>query len=146
MSISDAFTPGQGLVGGALIGASVWVLLFGLGRVAGVSGILGMALRPSTPGAERPWRLAFLVGLVLGPVVVGAMWGRALIQPSPTSWILLIVAGAIVGLGTGLANGCTSGHGVCGVARLSPRSLAATGVFMAAGFLTATVFRHLLGF
>ena len=138
------FTPIAALVGGLLIGAAILVLFHTLGRIAGVSGMISGAFRKATPGPERAWRFAFLGGLLLGPVVAIQLTGRALIQPSPASLPVLIVAGLVVGLGTGMANGCTSGHGVCGVSRLSPRSIVATVVFMGFGFLTASVGRHLL--
>lgn len=137
------FTPIAALLGGLLIGAAILVLFHTLGRIAGVSGMISGAFRKGTPGSERAWRFAFLGGLLLGPVVASQLSGQSLIQPSPASLPLLIVAGLAVGLGTGMANGCTSGHGVCGVSRLSPRSIVATGVFMAFGFLTASVGRHL---
>lgn len=138
------FTPISALVGGLLIGAAILVLFHTLGRIAGVSGMISGAFRKATPISERAWRLAFLGGLLLGPVVASRLSGQSLIQPSPASLPLLVVAGLAVGVGTGMANGCTSGHGVCGVSRLSPRSIVATGVFMAFGFLTASVGRRLL--
>jgi uncharacterized membrane protein YedE/YeeE len=139
------FTPVAALVGGLLIGAAVLVLFHTLGRIAGVSGMVARAFHKATPGSERAWRFAFLGGLLLGPVVAIRLTGQPLIQSSPASLPTLIVAGLAVGLGAGMANGCTSGHGVCGVSRLSPRSIVATGVFMAFGFLTASVGRHLVG-
>jgi len=138
------FTPVHAVAGGALIGLAVVVLFLGLGRIAGVSGMFTVALRPSTAAGERAWRIAFLLGLILGPVGASAALGETLVRPSPAGLPMLIVAGLAVGLGTGMANGCTSGHGVCGIARLSKRSLVATGVFMALGVLTASVLRHLV--
>lgn len=138
------FTPIAAIVGGLLIGAAILVLFHTLGRIAGVSGMISGAFRKATPGPERAWRFAFLGGLLVGPVVAIQLSGQALIQPSPASLPVLVVAGLAVGLGTGMANGCTSGHGVCGVSRLSPRSIVATVVFMGFGFLTASVGRHLL--
>lgn len=143
MTLPTDFTPLAALGGGLLIGLAVLVLLHTLGRIAGVSGVLSGALRATTAPSERAWRLAFLGGLMLGPVIASAALGRPLIEPSPASLPVLIVAGLAVGLGVGMSNGCTSGHGVCGVSRLSPRSLVATGVFMTFGFLTASVGRHL---
>lgn len=137
------FTPVEALLGGALIGSAVFVLFHTLGRIAGVSGMLGAVLRAATPSGERVWRLAFLLGLLLGPLLAITILDRPLVRDSPASLPVLVFAGLAVGLGTGLANGCTSGHGVCGVSRLSPRSIVATGVFMAFGFLTASVGRHL---
>lgn len=142
--MSTEFTPIAALVGGLFIGAAILVLFHTLGRVAGVSGMISSTFQKATPGFERAWRLAFLTGLVLGPVAAIQLTGQTLIQPSPATPPVLMVAGLAVGLGTGMANGCTSGHGVCGVSRLSPRSIVATGVFMAFGFLTASVGRHLL--
>lgn len=138
-----SFTPISALAGGALIGMAVLVLFLSLGRIAGVSGMIGATFKRDTPTGERAWRAAFLAGLVAGPVVAAALMGEALVQRSPASAPVLIAAGLAVGLGTGLANGCTSGHGVCGVSRLSRRSIVATGVFMTFGFLTASVLRHL---
>jgi uncharacterized membrane protein YedE/YeeE len=137
------FTPISAVAGGALIGAAVLVLFLTLGRIAGVSGMISATFRAGVAGAERAWRAAFLLGLIAGPVIAAALLGRPLVERSPASAPLLVVAGLAVGVGTGLANGCTSGHGVCGVSRLSRRSLVATAVFMALGFLTASVLRHL---
>ena len=137
------FTPISALAGGALIGGAVLVLFLALGRIAGISGMLSAAFQPATPVGERAWRVAFLVGLVAGPLIAATLLGTPLIQPSPASAPLLIVAGLAVGVGTGLANGCTSGHGVCGMSRLSRRSIVATATFMGFGLLTASVLRHL---
>ena len=143
--MTTTFTPGSALAGGALIGLAVLVLFLAVGRIAGISGMVTAALRPGAARDERLWRLAFLAGLVGGPMIAAAAVGVPLILPSPAGAPLLILAGLAVGLGTGMASGCTSGHGVCGVSRLSPRSIAATIVFMTAGLLTASVLRHLLG-
>jgi uncharacterized protein len=135
------FTPLASLLGGVLIGlASIALAVFN-GRIAGISGILGGLLPPS-PG-DRAWRLAFLLGLILSPLVFG------LVRPMPevhagASTPLLLIAGLLVGLGTRYAGGCTSGHGVCGLSRLSARSLVATLSFMGAGFATVYLMRHLL--
>lgn len=137
------FTPLLAISGGLLIGTAILVMFHTLGRIAGVSGIISAAFRIGAPGTERAWRLAFLVGLVLGPMVASTALGRPLIHPSPASVPALVLAGLAVGVGTGMANGCTSGHGVCGVSRLSPRSIVATAVFMGFGFLTASIGRHL---
>jgi uncharacterized membrane protein YedE/YeeE len=107
--------------------------------------MISATFRIGVGGAERAWRAAFLLGLVAGSLFATALLGHQLVERSPTSGPLLVLAGLAVGIGTGIANGCTSGHGVCGVSRLSPRSLAATAVFMAFGFLTASVLRHLFG-
>ena len=143
-AVATHFTPLQAVAGGLLIGASVLVLWQTLGRIAGVSGMVGAALRANTPAEERGWRLAFILGLIGGPVLATAVLHVPLIHQPPAGVPALVLAGLAVGTGTGLANGCTSGHGVCGVARLSVRSLVATACFVASGFLMATVLRHLL--
>jgi uncharacterized membrane protein YedE/YeeE len=130
----------QGLTGGALIGLAAALLLAWLGRIAGISGILGGVLR-ATP--DRAWRVAFLAALM----GAGALTVHALGQvvPSPASPPVLVVAGLLVGYGTSLGSGCTSGHGVCGLGRMSMRSLAAVLVFMATAFVTVYLTRHVLG-
>jgi uncharacterized protein len=138
----NAFTPWPALLGGVLIGTAAGLLVLLNGRVAGISGVLGGLL--TSPRSDRGWRLAFLAGLLVAPM------GHALVAawPQPqidASWGTLVVAGLLVGLGTRLGGGCTSGHGVCGLSSLSPRSLVATAAFMAAGFVTVFVVRHLLG-
>ncbi|MFO1069555.1 MAG: YeeE/YedE family protein [Geminicoccaceae bacterium] len=132
-----------GLAGGALIGASAVVLMLLLGRIAGISGILG-GLLPPEPAADRGWRLAFLAGLVGGPVLLAALTGSAAIGAPVVATPVLVVAGLLVGAGTTLGSGCTSGHGVCGLSRLSPRSLAATATFMATAIVTVFLVRHVL--
>lgn len=131
------------LLGGALIGLSASLLLLFNGRVAGISGIAGGLLWPAR--GEASWRAAFLGGLVGGGLLLRALWpttlGTATVQGAP--W--LVVAGLLVGLGTRLGNGCTSGHGVCGLARGARRSLVATLTFMATGALTVFLVRHVLG-
>lgn len=122
------------LVGGALIGIASALLLLAHGRVAGISGILGGVLPPT--GTDRSWRIAFLAGLALAGVT-GAFVAPAAVGASVRSYPVVIVAGLLVGFGTRLGNGCTSGHGVCGLARLSRRSLAAVLTFMLTGALTA---------
>jgi uncharacterized membrane protein YedE/YeeE len=138
------FTPTNALLGGLLIGSAASLLLWLNGRVAGVTGMLtGLLFKPSP---EQAWRLLFLLGLVVGT----ALYGVLATQPTPVRqgfpvW-LLIVAGLLTGYGTAQANGCTSGHGVCGLARLSLRSLVATGTFLGVALLTTFLARHLLGF
>jgi uncharacterized protein len=135
------FTPGSALAGGGLIGlAAAWFLLMD-GRILGASGLLGGLIPPSA--GDWQWRLAALLGLIVAPSVAGLLFasGRPTIAANP---LILVVAGLLVGFGTRLANGCTSGHGVCGLARLSPRSFAAMATFMAAGFLTVFLIRHVL--
>ncbi len=128
-----------GLGGGALIGLAAVLLFVIEGRIAGVAGILGGLL--SAPG-DRGWRLAFLLGLPAGSALVAALAG-GLPQQLLGGWWTLAAAGLLVGFGTRLGSGCTSGHGVCGLARRSPRSMAATAVFMATGILTVFAVRHL---
>jgi uncharacterized membrane protein YedE/YeeE len=134
------FTPWSGLAGGIAIGLSASLLLLGAGRVAGVSGIIAGAF--SAVRAERDWRLAFLAGLVAAGLGFAA-FAPAAITPSPRPLAWLALAGLLVGIGTRLGSGCTSGHGVCGTSRLSPRSLVATGIFVAAGMFTVALLRGL---
>lgn len=128
------------LAGGALIGASAALLLLANGRIAGISGILGGLLGPSV--RDGAWRAAFVIGLLAGPALfrLGAgHWPEVRIG---ASWPMLVIAGLLVGFGTRLGSGCTSGHGVCGLARLSPRSFAAVATFMAAAIVTVFLVRH----
>jgi uncharacterized membrane protein YedE/YeeE len=136
------FTPWTALAGGLLIGVAAAMLLLFNGRIAGISGILGALLH--VVKGDLSWRLAFLFGLVIAPVVYGMVAPLPAVQVDADT-ITLIAAGLLVGIGTRYGSGCTSGHGVCGVSRLSPRSLVATVSFMAAGFLTVFAVRHLLG-
>lgn len=137
----DAFTPGHALAGGVLIGLSAGLLGLLNGRLAGISGIAGGVF---TATGDRAWRLLFLAGLLLAAPLY------RLVAAYPTVTVtrnvtLLVIAGLLVGVGTRYAAGCTSGHGVCGIARLSPRSMAATVTFMAAGWVTVYVVRHVMG-
>jgi len=136
------FTPWASLAGGILIGLATALLLLANGRVAGISGILGGLLRPTR--GDIAWRVTFILGLFVAPLVWLSMRAMppAQIDHSPA---LLAVGGLLVGIGTRFGNGCTSGHGVCGIARLSPRSLLATACFLAAGFVTVFVVRHVFG-
>jgi uncharacterized membrane protein YedE/YeeE len=136
------FTPWTALAGGVLIGLSAaWLLLFD-GRILGASGILGGLAQPHR--GDWQWRLALLTGLVVS--AASAYWLFGTQAPNiDASWPVLILAGLLVGVGTRLADGCTSGHGVCGLARLSPRSAAATLAFMASGVVTVFLVRHGLG-
>lgn len=135
-----AFTPWQSLFGGALIGLAVVILLIVNGRILGISGILSTAL---FGGGERSWRVAVLVGVFAAPWLY-MLFGGEMPQSQPRTVPLLIMAGLLVGFGSSLGSGCTSGHGVCGISRLSGRSIVATLCFMASGFLTVYVFKHLL--
>jgi uncharacterized membrane protein YedE/YeeE len=131
------------LAGGLLIGLSATLLLLLNGRIAGICGILAAAILPQQ--ADRAWRWLFLGGLLLGTVLWHALSGAAVpAETGAPSW-LIVVAGLLVGFGTQMANGCTSGHGVCGLGRLSPRSAVATVSFMLAGALTVLLVRHGLG-
>ena len=141
MSIDwNAFTPWSSLAGGALIGLAAAMFVLLNGRVAGISGVVAGLLKPI--GGDVAWRAAFVLGLLAAPLIYG------LVTATPTLRIdagfgAIAVAGLLVGVGTRYGSGCTSGHGVCGLSRLSPRSLVATGAFMGAGFVTVFVIRHL---
>ncbi len=138
------FTPSASLAGGVLLGLASALLILLNGRILGISGILGGLLRPKR--TDSLWRLSFLAGLFAAPWVVQAL--------APVGWLeapridastgLVLIAGVLVGWGTRYGSGCTSGHGVCGLSRLSHRSLAATGLFMAAGFATVFVLKHIV--
>lgn len=135
------FTPWMSLAGGLLIGTGIALFALLAGRVAGISGIVGGLLRPTR--GETGWRIAFLAGLAGAPLVY------ALFMPLPAVRVdagvpVLLLAGLLVGVGTRYGSGCTSGHGICGLSRRSPRSIAATAAFMAAGFLTVWLLRHVL--
>ena len=138
-----AFSPWSGIAGGALIGLASAALLVLGGRVAGVSGIFGGVF--FTTSADRPWRIAFVLGLPIGASL--AAWATNDMHgfEMATAPGLLIVSGTLVGIGTQLGSGCTSGHGICGLARGSRRSIAATAVFMATGMVTVFVVRHVVG-
>ena len=137
-----AFTPWSALAGGVLIGIAAAMFVLLNGRIAGISGIAGGLLAPVR--GDIAWRVAFLAGLIGAPAIY------LLLAAAPTLQIdagypALVAAGLLVGVGTRYGSGCTSGHGVCGISRFSPRSLLATATFMAAGFVTVFVLRHLLG-
>jgi len=136
------FTPVSATVGGFTIGLAAGLLLLLLGRIAGISGILGRAL--AQPLGEGGWRLAFLVGLPIGAAAVSLVAGGLVVEVAASNPVL-VAAGLLVGVGTQLGSGCTSGHGVCGIARGSKRSLAATLVFMGNGAIAVFVVRHVLG-
>ncbi len=137
-------TPLSGLIGGALIGLAAAMLMLLTGRVAGISGIFGGLLSPAI--SDRGWRLAFIAGLIAAPLTAALATGTPLPSPAmPASLIVIVIAGLRVGFGSRMGGGCTSGHGVCGVARLSARSLVATAIFMAAAILTVAVVRHGVG-
>ncbi|MBY6203479.1 YeeE/YedE family protein [Halomonas denitrificans] len=132
----------QPLIGGLLIGLAALMLLALLGRILGVSGIIWNAVRHPRDSAWRWW---FVGGIVTGAALLHGATGLPAPAPNPAGWPWVVVAGLLVGFGTRLGSGCTSGHGVCGIARLSPRSIVATLVFMALGVLTVTLVRHGFG-
>ena len=138
---SEHFTPWSSLAGGLLIGLATAMFLLFNGRIAGISGILGGLLRPVS--GEIGWRIAFIAGLVGAPIVYGLVAGLPSVRVDADT-TTLIVAGLLVGVGTRYGSGCTSGHGVCGLSRLSPRSMVATASFMLAGFVTVYFVRHWL--
>jgi uncharacterized membrane protein YedE/YeeE len=134
------FTPLSAAIGGGLIGLSAVLLMLLTGRIAGISGIFGGVLDFGT--ADKGWRIAFLAGLILAPLTAGAI-GYAVPSPQmPASWIVVVTAGLLVGFGTRLGGGCTSGHGICGIARLSARSIAATVIFMVAAIVVVALTHH----
>ena len=137
------FTPVASLFGGALIGLSAVLLMAFHGRIAGMTGILSGLLPPMS--RDWAWRAAFVAGAIVAPILILGVSETAIGYDSPVPMPWVIVSGLIVGGGVYFSSGCTSGHGVCGMARLSPRSLAATATFMAAAFLTVFVIRHLIG-
>lgn len=130
-------------LGGVLIGAAAVLLMGALGRIAGISGIAGGLIRRGA--ADRRWRLAFVLGLLAAPLLLWLLHGDSGIGAPRVGLVWMALAGLLVGFGTGIGSGCTSGHGVCGIARLSPRSLLATAVFMGFGIATVYVVRHVLG-
>jgi uncharacterized membrane protein YedE/YeeE len=142
MSIAS-FDPVSAAIGGALIGLSVTLLMLSIGRLAGVSGVLADVLSPGIVGGA--WRVAFLAGLIAAPLIALAAGFPFRAPDMPASWALIVAAGLLVGVGTRLANGCTSGHGVCGISRLSPRSTTATVLFMLTAIIVVAVTRHGLG-
>ena len=136
------FTPWSSLAGGALIGLAASLFAVGNGRIAGISGLIGSVLQRGGEGVSE--KALFLLGLLVAPL----LWGLFAVLPLiefQSGWLGLILAGVLVGVGTRYGPGCTSGHGVCGISRLSPRSMVATACFMFSGFVTVFVLRHLLG-
>ncbi len=137
------FTPISAAIGGALIGLSAVLLMLLNGRIAGVTGIFAGLIEPH--GGDRAWRATFLLGLIIAPLSAALIGFPIPVPQMPASLIVVAIAGLLVGFGARLSNGCTSGHGVCGIARLSPRSLAATGIFMVAAMVVVAVTRHIVG-
>lgn len=144
MLIETTFTPFQSLAGGILIGLSAVMLMGFMGRIMGATGILAGVLSPSG-WSDWSWRFAVVLGMVTGPLVVLAITGQMPAVDVPVSRPMLILGGFIVGIGVTFGGGCTSGHGVCGMARVSPRSIAATATFMIATAVTVYVMRHVIG-
>ncbi len=137
------FAPVPAAMGGALIGLAAALLMLLTGRVAGISGIFGGCL--AFGATDKGWRIAFVAGLILAPLIAG--WaGYPMPSPQmPASWTVVIAAGLLVGFGARLGGGCTSGHGICGIARLSVRSIAATAIFMFTAMVIVALARHMLG-
>jgi len=137
------FTPVSAAIGGALIGLAATLLMLLTGRIAGISGIFAGCLGSAID--DKSWRIAFIAGLLMAPLL-GGLLGYPIPSPQmPASWGIIVVAGLLVGFGTRLSGGCTSGHGVCGIARLSMRSLVATTIFMATAVLVVALSRHVIG-
>lgn len=136
------FTPWYALAGGALIGVASSLFILLNGRIAGITGIIGGLFRPIVDDAG--WRVAFIIGLIIAPLL-WQLFGQLPEIKIDASYGLLTIAGLVVGIGARYGSGCTSGHGVCGISRLSPRSIMATLAFMGTGFLTVYIMRHLLG-
>ena len=141
-SVATPFTPWASLLGGVLIGASAVMVMVLFGRIAGIAGISLGALSPARGGADRGWRVAFVAGLVAAPLLVAPF--AAIEQTVSDNLGGMVLAGLLVGVGTALSSGCTSGHGVCGLARLSVRSAAAVACFMLFAGATVFVLRHVL--
>ena len=137
------FTPGSALAGGLLIGASASLLLILNGRIAGVSGIVAGLFQRDL--REVAWRAAFVVGVVLAPLLYQVVFGLLPLVTFDASMGVITVAGLLIGFGTRMGSGCTSGHGVCGLSRASPRSLVATTVFIVTALVTVFITRHLIG-
>ena len=137
------FTPLSALIGGGMIGLAALALMAVKGRVMGISGILASLVRPDADDSNS-WRLAFVAGAMLGPLALGLLHYDIEITPVASGWVLPL-AGLLVGFGAALGSGCTSGHGVCGISRLSLRGIVATVFYIGAGGLTVVVFKHILG-
>lgn len=138
------FTPYASLIGGAVIGLSAVLLMLWEGGIAGISGIVGRLLPPYRDGAFLS-RFGFVAGIVAAPLLMSWGSGQAIAQTISSNVPLMVVAGLLVGFGSVWGNGCTSGHGVCGLSRLSPRSIVATATFMATAFVTVFLVRHVIG-
>jgi len=139
-----AFTPGSALLGGILLGIAASLFVLSHGRILGISGIISGLLSPTS--GDVNWRLILLLGILSAPFWAAILFGIHTEAVIDADWFAIIIAGVLVGFGASYGSGCTSGHGICGLSRLSPRSLIATLTFMGAGFLTVFVVRHVLGF
>jgi len=139
----ENFTPIASLLGGMLIGFAALILLAFNGHIAGVTGVARGVLTPKQN--DTLWRVVFLLGLIVGPLVFQAVSGEAIASTITSSTPILVIGGLLVGFGTSMGNGCTSGHGICGLGRVSKRSIAATGAFLATAIVTVYMMRHVLG-
>ncbi len=137
------FTPISAAIGGALIGLAAVLLMLLNGRIAGITGVFAGLIDPIS--TDRGWRVTFIAGMIIAPLSAAFLGYTIPIPHMPASLVTVAVAGLLVGFGTRLSNGCTSGHGICGIARLSPRSITATAVFMAAAIVVVAVTRHVIG-
>lgn len=138
-----SFTPIPSLLGGIILGAAAALYILLHGRILGISGIVSGLLHPKA--GDITWRLSLVLGLLSAPVLAALFFGIRPIVEIESDWYAILLAGLLVGFGAQYGSGCTSGHGICGLSRLSPRSLVATATFMGAGFLTVFVVRHILG-
>jgi uncharacterized protein len=137
------FTPISAAIGGALIGLSAVLLILLNGRIAGVTGIFAGLIEPAS--GDRAWRAAFIAGLIAAPLSAPLFGYVVPIPQMPANLLIVVAGGLLVGFGTRVSNGCTSGHGVCGIARLSPRSITATAIFMTAAIVVVALMRHVSG-
>ena len=138
-----SFTPIPSLLGGMILGLAAALYVFLHGRILGISGIVSGLLHPKM--TDSAWRLSLVLGLISAPFLAALFFGIIPIVEIDSSWIAIVIAGLLVGFGAHYGSGCTSGHGICGLSRLSPRSLVATLAFMSAGFIMVFIIRHLIG-
>lgn len=138
-----SFTPIPSLLGGMILGLAAALYVFLHGRILGISGIVSGLLRPNM--TDSAWRLSLVLGLISAPFLAALFFGIIPIVEIDSSWLGIVIAGLLVGFGAQYGSGCTSGHGICGLSRLSPRSLVATLAFMSAGFIMVFIIRHLIG-
>ena len=138
-----SFTPIPSLLGGIILGVAAALYVLFHGRILGISGIISGLLRPKS--GDRAWRMALILGLLTAPLLAALFFEIRPIVEVEAEWLAVVIAGLLVGFGTQYGSGCTSGHGICGLSRLSPRSLVATVSFMTAGFLIVFVLRHVIG-